>query len=246
MSDRTSAARDRARRSARAGHAALAAALALACLGAATAGAAPGRAGAPRATASAALLRDGFAGGRLDPARWTQVWGETRVAGGAALLRSARPLTAAETHSSLVTSRRSFADFVLRLELGAVAQLRAASPNPWETAWVVFRYRGPHDYYYFLLKPNGWELGKKQGSDAQVFLATGGSPRLPVGARARVRIAAAGPVVAVAVDGVPVVRYRDSAPLPGGAVGLYEEDAVARFADVRVTPLPRPAPRRTA
>ena len=181
---------------------------------------------------------EAFRGTRLENQRWLRRWGDVAVRANAVLLSSTPPLQAAETHSSLVTTRRAWRDFDLRLQLGAQRQLRSAQPpNPWETAWVMFRFRGLHDYYYFMLKPNGWELGKKQGSDAQIFLATGEAPRLAIGANARVRISVSGSAVTVFVNGTKIVHFVDSRPLPGGAVGLYEEDAVARFGDVTISPL---------
>jgi len=85
------------------------------------------------------------------------------------------------------------------------------------------------------IPPNGWELGKKHGSDAQIFLATGEAPSLSIGATARIRIAARGARIRISVDGVPVVDFVDERPLARGSVGLYEEDARVRFGPVRVS-----------
>ena len=120
--------------------------------------------------------------------------------------------------------------------LTTLGQLRLGSaPNPWEVGWSMFRFRDLHDYYWFILKPNGWELGKKQGSDVQIFLATGTAPALRLGQPNRVRIRAVGPRIQVFVDDAPVVDYTDARPLPSGSVGLYEEDSVVRFDSVAVT-----------
>ncbi len=192
-------------------------------------GAMPALKPAPRA------FSEDFQGSRLDARRWTHWWGLVAVERSSAVLASAPPTSARETYSSLVTTRRSWRDFQLDLGVGTIEQLRrGSSPNPWETAWVMFRFRGLHDYYYFILKPNGWELGKKQGSDAQIYLATGSSPTLAIGEVAHLRITAIGPRIEVLVDGVEVLEFTDPRPLPGGAIGLYEEDAVARFSALRV------------
>jgi hypothetical protein len=197
----------------------------------------------PRGTqrlSTGASFRDSFPGTQLNPARWSRWWGNAAVTHHGALLDSRPPAGPEQTHSSLVTTREDWADFTLDLDLGALRQLRRHAPNTWETAWVLFRFSDLHDYYYVILKPNGWELGKKQGSDAQIFLATGNSPELAIGRQAHLRISAAGPTIRVYVGGKELVEYTDDGPLTAGAVGLYEEDSLARFSDVRVEPLQEP------
>src|SRR4051812_43059945 len=89
-----------------------------------------------------------------------------------------RPKTATqanETHACLVVGPH-FGDSVT-FQTGVVTfeQLRQNNPpNPWEMAWVVWHYRDPEHFYYFILKPNGWELGKRDpaGTGGQKFNAT--------------------------------------------------------------------------
>ena len=170
---------------------------------------------------------------------WRTWWGGVSVsAGGAFTLRSRAPEAPGETHSALVTSDAAYGDHVFSFTATTLHQLRHGSaPNTWEAAWAMFRFRDLENYYYFILKPNGVELGKKQGSDAQIFLATADRPRLRIGARARIRIRAEGARIQVFVDGVPAIDYVDPHPLPGGSVGLYEEDARVRFESVAVESL---------
>jgi hypothetical protein len=99
----------------------------------------------------------------------------------------------------------------------------------------MFRFRDLANYYYFILKPNGYELGKKQGSDAQIFLATGDQPRLALGKSYRIQIRAVGARLRVSVNGVQVLDFTDPHPLPAGSVGLYEEDSQVRFDSVAVS-----------
>jgi len=176
-----------------------------------------------------------FAKASLVASHWRQWWGTFAIDHGEAVLGSTPPTAAGETHSSLLTTRQTWADFVLDLDVSPVRQLRRNDPpNTWETGWVMFRFRDLENYYFFLLKPNGWELGKKQGSDTQIFLATGGSPRLPIGSRAHLRLVVAGRHIRVSIDGTSVVDFVDPHPLPAGSIGLYEEDALARFGALTV------------
>lgn len=98
----------------------------------------------------------------------------------------------------------------------------------------MFRFTSLHDYYWFVVKPSGWELGKRQGSDRQIFLATGSSPALTIGRPYHLQVRATGPRVIVRVDGRLVVDFTDPHPLPAGAVGLYEEDSQVRFSRLTV------------
>jgi 3-keto-disaccharide hydrolase len=182
----------------------------------------------------AALLLASTASAR--GADWKSWWGSTSAGNGIYRLSSQPPASPAETHSALLTSAGTWGDQTFRYTATTLAQLRQGSaPNPWEVAWAMFRFRDLQHYYYFILKPNGFELGKKQGSDAQIFLVTGSAPRLALGHRNRIEITAVGPRIRVAVDGAGVLDYTDPQPLGPGSVGLYEEDADVQFANVSVT-----------
>jgi hypothetical protein len=174
----------------------------------------------------------------VQPDQWRTWWGQATLRKGTYTLQSQAPSAPAETHSALLTSTATWGDQVFSYTTTTLAQLRTGStPNPWEVAWSMFRFTDLTHYYWFIVKPNGWELGKKHGSDTQVFLATGTTPRLPVGATYQVRIQAQGGVIRVSVNGSLVVDYTDPSPLLSGSVGLYEEDAKVTFANVAVTAL---------
>jgi hypothetical protein len=170
---------------------------------------------------------------------WRTWWGRVSLSKrGVFTLDSRAPTSPLETHSALATSDAVFGDHVFSFTATTLDQLRTGSaPNPWEVAWAFFRFRDLENYYYFILKPNGVELGKKQGSDAQIFLVTRELPRLTIGERARVRIRVEGARIRIWVDGAPAIDYVDPRPLPAGSVGLYEEDARVRFESVAVAPL---------
>ena len=166
---------------------------------------------------------------------WQTWWGQVTQAQGVFTLASQVPVSPGETHSALVTSRRTWGDQTFSYTLTTLAQLRTGSaPNTWEVGWSMFRFRDLHHYYWFILRPNGWELGKKQGSDTQIFLATGTAPSLVAGQTNRIRINVQGARVQVSVDGTTVVDYTDAHPLAPGSVALYEEDSLVRFESVSV------------
>jgi hypothetical protein len=157
-------------------------------------------------------------------------------------LRPRPAVRADETHAALVTSAASYADFDATFaDVVTVEQLRTSGrPNPWERAWLMWHFASVRQFYYFILKSNGWELGKADWAYAggQRFLATGEEPQFAVGDAHSVRIEQKGNSIAVAVDGSPVVSFVDvgdpSVPRAAGAYragrfGFYCEDAEVRF-----------------
>ena len=168
--------------------------------------------------------------------QWKTWWGNAAFGPAGVTLSSTVPTTPDETHSALVTTKRTWRDQTISFTTSTHAQLRTGSaPNPWEVGWVMFRFRDLANYYYFIVKPNGFELGKKQGSDAQIFLATGDLPRLPLDAAHTVTVQAQGARIQVSVDGRQVVDFTDPHPLlTAGSVGLYEEDSNVAFSSLAV------------
>ena len=145
------------------------------------------------------------------------------------------PTAVSETFSSLVRSVRSFGDTDMTLGFQTLAQLRRPQPNPWEVAWAIWRYQDNDHFYYFIVKPNGWELGKEDPAypGRQRFLASSSGHRFPVGVWYRLRVRHVGDEIAVWIDDRLVVRFRDrQRPYRAGAVALYVEDARAVFGPV--------------
>ncbi|MFE7131013.1 family 16 glycoside hydrolase [Streptomyces sp. NPDC057638] len=140
------------------------------------------------------------------------------------------------THAGLVVSTAGYGAVEYRARMRTAAQLRAGEPNPWEVAWLVWAYRDPEHFYYLALKPNGWELGKRDPGyrGGQRFLATG-LPRFPIGAWSRIRVRHEGARMVVEVNGRAVADVTDrERPYTRGSVGAYTEDARAEFRDITV------------
>ncbi|MDH6551957.1 hypothetical protein [Streptomyces sp. SAI-041] len=135
------------------------------------------------------------------------------------------------THAGLVVSTASYTDVRYETRMRTLRQLRSPKQNPWEVPWLVWAYTDPEHFYYVTLKPNGWELGKRDPAypGGQRFLATGRTP-YPVGRWYDVTVTQRGAVLSVAVGGKPLVRFADAElPYLRGRVGAYSEDATVEF-----------------
>lgn len=144
-----------------------------------------------------------------------------------------------ESHAGLTVGPSIAGDFALEVSLATVSQLRRGSaPNPWEVGWVIWHYTDDTSFYYFIPKPNGWELGKADPGypGSQRFLATGSTPTFPVGPWYRVGIRQTGQTIDVLIDDLPIVTFTDvERPYVSGRVGFYTEDAEIYFDDVAIT-----------
>jgi hypothetical protein len=182
---------------------------------------------------------------------WTCLWlgyGTGKLSGGQLYLTPKASATVGETHSALVQS-----DFALnrvfdisvdvvtdkQLRTVKVGKKSVAAPNPWEVAWIVANM--PDDGsggIYFMLKPNGVELGGFSSYGAhQTFLYTAPAPALVLGRLYKYRLKSDGTSIWAYVNGVEVARSSlspVSAYALGDKLGLYTEDAAVRFGPVTV------------
>jgi hypothetical protein len=189
--------------------------------------------GAPAASQGRVHAAPRVSGISLSPTAWKTWWGNASFASNAVTLSSTAPTSPSETHSALITSKKTWSNVTFSVNETTLEQLRVGSaPNPWEVGWLMFRFQNLQNYYYFILKPNGIELGKKQGSDAQIFLVTADTPQLSIGMPYTLKVAVSGPRIQVSVDGLQVIDFTDPHPLSSGSIGLYEEDSQARFASL--------------
>ncbi len=144
--------------------------------------------------------------------------------------------TAAEsdevTHAPLAIGPAHGDRLTMRASVETLQQTRrGGTPNPWEVAWVVWQYQDDEHFYYFIPKPNGWELGKRDPAypGGQRFLATGEDRLFPAGEVYDVVVQQNGTLISVSVNGEPLVRFRDvERPYRSGRFALYSEDAAIR------------------
>lgn len=165
-------------------------------------------------------------------AGWVSVFNGGGSVRGNAVTITMRPAIAAtpeRTHAALVVSEDRVEDFTVAVR--TTEQLRPGTPNPWEVGWVLWAYQDPTHFYYVILKPNGWEIGKADPAypGNQRFLATGRG-HFPIGSTYAVRVLQQGArsTVWVGSDKLATVEDADR-PYPGSAVGLYTEDAAVQF-----------------
>jgi hypothetical protein len=153
-----------------------------------------------------------------------------------------------ETYAALTLTAQEYEDVDIYLKVRTVQQLRQNSPpNPWEVAWVMWRYQDDWHHYYFIFKPNGIELGKKQNderADEQVFLFTANEPQLAMNRWNIWNIRMVDNHIEVwlkvGLSWKKAVDYYDTNnPIEGpGRVGLYNEDAHVQFDNVYLTRIP--------
>ena len=149
-----------------------------------------------------------------------------------------------ETHAALTLTTESYEDVEIHLKVKTNKQLRQNStPNPWEVAWIMWRYQDDWHHYYFIFKPNGVELGKKQNenqAEEQTFLYTANEPKLKIDEWSTWYIKMSGNHIEIWLKMAHgpmqrVVDYHDNAPIVGpGNIGLYTEDAHVQFDDVYI------------
>jgi hypothetical protein len=140
--------------------------------------------------------------------------------------------TGTSTSASLIlTEGPYFSDFDLTMYVRTVAQKKTTNVNPWETAWIMFRYNeagfassaagSRYHQYYLTLKANGTlELGKKDNTgsfEEQYFLSTGVAYTYALGAWNKVRIKAVSNHITVWIDDVQKIDLIDDGA--GGAQG---------------------------
>ncbi|MBH2019146.1 MAG: hypothetical protein I8H91_06210 [Burkholderiales bacterium] len=137
-----------------------------------------------------------------------------------------------ETHAALVTSSTTFTnDVSFKGTTRTIKQLRQNnSPNAWEVSWLIWNFKDNTHFYYIVLKPNGWELGKEDPAypGAQRFLANGSNIKFPVGAWNTFEIAhnQATATMTVKVNGAVLTTFTDTErPYTSGKVGFYAEDS---------------------
>lgn len=183
--------------------------------------------GYPRST----LLDDGD---RIGP--WRVVFDgrgtgpAVRIRDGSLRLRPAAARRSWQTRAALVVSTSAFTTTSLHLEAVWTprATTRRGVPNPWETGWLVWDYRDNDHFTYLALKPNGWEVGRRDPTrpGGQRFIRDGDAPVTFMGQTRRVTVDRIGRETTIRVDGAILTTYRLPIGERSGSVGMYSEDAV--------------------
>ncbi len=171
---------------------------------------------------------------------WLSVFdghGRNGIRDGVIGMRPMPPTQPAETHAGLIISVAHYSDLSFTLETRTIEALREPQGNPWEVSWVVWAYTDPEHFYYLTLKPNGWELGKRDPAyqGGQRFLATG-RRAFPLGGWYSVSVEQRGATLKVGAEGEELTTFTDQErPYLSGAVGMYSEDAAVEFRNIEIT-----------
>jgi Domain of Unknown Function (DUF1080) len=174
---------------------------------------------------------------------WTDQWngyGTAQTTGDSTLntyvaaLEPKVSMSPSQTHSTLLTTQSSYTSPTFTVSVRTVQQLRQGSlPNPWEVGWVLWDFNPTTDSFYgLILKPNGWEL-VKEANGTEFFLATGSAQTFPIGNWYNVTVAQSGSQISVSVNGHQLLSAKDTS-FTTGAIGLYCEDSLAHFGNVKV------------
>lgn len=147
-----------------------------------------------------------------------------------------------ETHAALTLANLpKMRNFRATITAKTEQQLRQNSAaNAWEVLWLFFNYNpttAGKDTNYFMLKPNGVELGTATQNIGQTFLQTGPATASALGVYNKFEIEKIDKRVRVWINGVLSVDYTGSIVDVAGSLGLYTEDARVRITNVQVTPL---------
>jgi hypothetical protein len=152
--------------------------------------------------------------------------------------------TTSGTHAALIISTAKFHNYKLSLDMRTDKQLRQSNPNTWEVAWVMFNYVDEWHHYYFTLKTNGYELGKKDNTkqlEQQVTLKEGTNMKNTIGTWYHLDIFVIDNHITIYVNNVKLANVYDTGMSSyftnGGKIGLYTEDAEVRYDKVTIEPL---------
>jgi len=154
---------------------------------------------------------------------------------------SPRPaMSTKQTYAALARTRQTWSDLDFTVHVRTVTQHRADGPNPWEVGWVLWHYTDDRHFYYFIPKPNGWELGKEDPAypGAQRYLPASERPTFPVGRSYEIRVRHVGATITLWASGKRVVTFTDrERPYRSGSIALYSEDAAAIYTTVKIRSL---------
>jgi len=137
-------------------------------------------------------------------------------------------ITSDKNVSALITGPEAGANFEYSGTLSTGTQLGGNNAQAWETARAVWGYRDVDNYYYFIPKANGWELGKRDATapGGVRYLATGSEPSFAPGADKHFTVIQNGGKMRVLINGQEIVTFEDSQnPFIGGKVGLQASNA---------------------
>lgn len=159
------------------------------------------------------------------------------------ILRPQSPKASGQTFAALLllkdTLDKPLKNYVAKIEVTTVQQLRETVPNEWEVFWFFGNYvkgtKAAKTTNYVMVKPtSGVELGRAFDEVGQEFLKTTNLGVLQIGKRHTLIVVKQGSSWRLFMDGKDVLTYH-GANMPqalydqAGTFGLYTEDALVRI-----------------
>lgn len=146
------------------------------------------------------------------------------------------------TNAALVVSRRGFTgpSLALTATWTTRATTRIGVANPWEAGWLVWDYVDNDHFTYLVLKPNGWEVGRRDPSQrgGQRFVADGDLPTTPIGMTRTATVTRTDGTTSIKVDDQHLVTFTLPPNERRGAIGMYSEDAIVDWTSITAGAVP--------
>ena len=146
-----------------------------------------------------------------------------------------------ETKSAMILSSHEYKNFKLSVDVRTDRQTRQNDPpKAWEVGWLVWTYKDPTHFNYFLLKSNGSEIGKYDGGvnpTHQKILFTNPSVQTSIGQWTNWEVIVQDSHSTILVDGTEVFDFDDFSSFDSGRIGFYLEDASVSFDNFTIIPL---------
>jgi hypothetical protein len=147
-----------------------------------------------------------------------------------------------DTKSAMILSTHQYKNFKLSVDVRTDKQTRLNDPpNAWEVGWLVWTYKDPTHFNYFLLKTNGAEMGKYDGGvnpTHQKILFTNSSAQTSIGDWTNWQVLMQDSHMTIFVDDVEILDFYDFSSFDTGRIGFYLEDASVSFDNFEIVPLP--------
>jgi len=141
-----------------------------------------------------------------------------------------------ETHSALVTGPSYCGSLNFSVDITTLEQTSLAK-NPWEVGWVLWNFTDNAHFYYFIAKPNGWELGKVDPAypGNQRFLRTGNYPKFPINKLYKITVNQFYNNITIYVNSTKITSFTDTErPYQNGRISIYSEDSRCYYDNIKV------------
>jgi len=138
------------------------------------------------------------------------------------------------TKSALILGPYFDGNVAFEIKINTKEQLREDSPkNPDEVGWILWNYTDAENFYYFIPKTNGWELGKiHQGN--KTVLADGTNHVFAINKWYNIKIIQTENNITIYVDNILIADTDTQGTFTSGKIGVYAKDSTVFVDNIRV------------